>query len=212
MTVSEEAPKVSVVIPAYNEAPRIGQVIKESLLYADEVLVVDDGSTDDTGTIASKHGARVVRLNRSGYLRAMKSGFVQARGDIVVTLDADGEHNPHEIPVLIRPLVDSQADLVLGKRSRIARISERVINRLVRCKVRISDTGTGFRAMTRDLALQLSFPGKCLCGASVLEAHGLGARITEVPISLKAIDKTRKVAWGHLYQFFVVLRLLLKGR
>jgi glycosyltransferase involved in cell wall biosynthesis len=211
MTGSEDSPKVSVIIPAYNEAPRIGQVIKDSLLHADEVLVVDDGSTDDTGIIASKHGARVVRLNRLGYLRAIKSGFAQARGDIVVTLDADGEHDPHEIPNLIRPLVNGQADLVLGKRPRIARPSERVINRLARCKVLVSDTGTGFRAMTRDLALRLTFPGKCICGTSVLEAHGLRARITEVPISVKIINKPRKIAWGHLYQFFAVLRLVLKG-
>ncbi len=212
MTGSENAPKVSVVIPAYNEGPRIGQVIKDSFLYAAEVLVVDDGSTDDTGTIALEHGARVVRLNRGGYLRAIKSGFAQARGDIVVTLDADGEHDPHEIPVLIRPLVSGQADLVLGKRIRIARLSERVINWLARRKVLVSDTGTGFRAMTRDLALQLNFPGKCICGTSVLEAHGLGAKITEVPISLRTNDKPRKIAWSHLYQFFAVLKLLLKGR
>jgi glycosyltransferase involved in cell wall biosynthesis len=211
MTGSEDSPKVSVIIPAYNEALRLGQVIKDSLLHADEVLVVDDGSTDDTGIIALKHGARMVRLNRSGYLRAIKTGFAQARGDIVVTLDADGEHDPHEIPNLIRPLVNGQADLVLGTRPRIPRPSERVINRIARCKVPVSDTGTGFRALTRDLALKLTFPGKCICGTSVLEAHGLRARITEVPISVKIIDKPRKIAWGHLYQFFAVLRLVLKG-
>jgi glycosyltransferase involved in cell wall biosynthesis len=211
MTGSEDLAKVSVIIPAYNEAQRIGQVIKDSSLYADEVLVVDDGSTDDTGAIALKHGARVIRLNRSGYLQAMKSGFAHATGDIVVTLDADGEHNPHEIPKIIRPLVNGQADLVLGKRPRIARLSERLINRLARCKVPVSDTGTGFRAMTRELALKLTFPGKCICGTSLLEACGLGARVTEVPISLQVIKKPRKIAWGHLYQFFAVLRLVLKG-
>jgi hypothetical protein len=129
----------------------------------------------------------------------------------VVTLDADGEHDPHEIPNLIRLLVNGQADLVLGKRSRIARPSERLINRLAGWKVPVSDTGTGFRAMSRDLALKLTFPGKCLCGTSVLEAHGLGARITEVPISVNVIDKPRKIAWGHFFQFFYLLRLLIKG-
>ena len=211
MTGLEGSPKVSVIIPAYNEAQRIGPVIRDAFLYADEVLVVDDGSTDRTGEIALEQGARMLRLNHSGYLQALKSGFVQARGDIVVTLDADGEHDPHEIPNLIRLLVNGQTDLVLGKRSRIARPSERLINRLARWKVPVSDTGTGFRAMTRDLALKLTFPGKCLCGTSVLEAHGLGARITEVPISVNVIDKPRKIAWGHFFQFFYLLRLLIKG-
>lgn len=204
-------PKVSVVIPAYNERQRIGPVIKDSLLHADEVLVVDDGSTDTTGEVSSKNGARVIRLKRSGYLQALKSGFSETSGDIVVTLDADGEHDPHEIPALIGPLLNDRADLVLGVRSRISRPSERVINWMAQWKVPISDTGTGFRAMKRDLALKLTFPGKCICGTSVLEAYGLGARIMEVPISLRTVNKPRKIAWGHLCQFFYVLRLLIKG-
>lgn len=85
MTGSEDAPKVSVIIPAYNEAPRLGQVVQAALLQADEVLVVDDGSTDNTGAIALKHGARTIRLNHAGYLKARKSGFAQARGAIVLS-------------------------------------------------------------------------------------------------------------------------------
>jgi len=85
MTWSEDLLKVSVIIPAYSEAQRIGQVIKDSFLYADEVLVVDDGSTDNTGAIALKHGARTIRLNHAGYLKARKSGFAQARGAIVLS-------------------------------------------------------------------------------------------------------------------------------
>ena len=91
-------------------------------------------------------------------------------------------------------------------------MSERLINRLAGFKVAVSDTGTGFRAMARELALNLTFPGKCICGTSVLEAHGLGARITEVPISIKSIDKPRKIAWGHAAQFLLVLRALLKAK
>jgi glycosyltransferase involved in cell wall biosynthesis len=128
------------------------------LLYADEVLVVDDGSTDNTAAIALKHGARTIRLNHSGYLQALKSGFAQARGDIVVTLDADGEHDPHEIPNLIRPLVNGQADLVLGKRSRIARPSERMINRLARWKVLVSDRGDRFQSYNQDPRSKINLP------------------------------------------------------
>jgi len=72
----------------------------------------------------------------------------------------------------------------------------------------VSDSGTGFRALRRSLARRLTFPGQCICGASVLEAHALGARISEVPISLRATAKPRTLAWGHLHQLMVVLRLL----
>ena len=140
------------------------------------------------------------------------AGFAVAAGDFFVTLDADGEHDPSDIPRLLEPLLNDQADLVLGQRPRIARPSERLISCLVRLKVPVADSGTGFRTLRRSLALRLTFPGRCICGASVLEAHYLGARISEVPISLRSTAKPRTLAWGHLKQLVVVLRLLSRGR
>ena len=127
-------------------------------------------------------------------------------------MDADGEHRPEDIPRLAAPILSGEADLVLGGRSHIARISERFLNRLTRLRVKgVSDTGTGLRAMRRDLALQLRLEGRCICGVSVLEAAALGARITEVPIQLTGIEKSRRVAWYHGPQLFHVLRWLAKG-
>ena len=203
---------ISAVIPAYNEKGRIARVLTEVRPFVDEILVVDDGSTDGTVEVAEQSGAQVIRREHGGYLEAIRAGFAAAAGDFFVTLDADGEHDPADIPRLLEPLRQDRADLVLGRRPRISRPSERIISWLVRLKVSVSDSGTGFRALRRGLARGLTFPGRCICGASVLEAHYLGARISEVPISLRSIAKPRTIAWGHLQQLVVVLRLLSRGR
>lgn len=202
---------VSVVIPAYNEAARIGPVVRAASQYANEVIVVDDGSSDGTARVAKAAGARVVRQANAGYIAAVKRGFREARGEIVVTMDADGEHRAGDIPRLVQPIRDDEADLVLGARPHIARLSERFLNRLTRLRVRgVGDTGSGFRALRRDLALRLKLHGRCICGISVLEPAALGARITEIPIALSRTDKPRRVAWFHLPQMWYVLRWLVR--
>jgi glycosyltransferase involved in cell wall biosynthesis len=202
--------KVTAIIPAYNESARIGRVLREVKPFVHEVLVVDDGSLDNTGEIALASGARVIRLERSGYIKSIKQGFQQASGDIVVTLDADGEHDPADIPRLIQPLLEGRADVVLGKRDQIARPSEWALSLLTGLRIPVHDTGTGFRALAKKTAQKLSIPGKCICGTSVLEYYQSGLRVAEVPISLRVVDKPRKIAWGHLSQFLIVVKLLCK--
>ncbi len=204
--------RVTAIIPAINEGGRIGKVVEATRRQVDEVVVVDDGSSDGTIREAEMSGARVIRKKHGGYLKAVKAGFAVAGGELVVTLDADGEHDPRDIPRLLAPLLAGQADLVLGRRPRIARPSERLISWLVHWQVPVWDTGCGFRALKRDLARRLTLPGRCICGASVLEAYYLGAKILEVPISLREVDKPRKIAWGHGAQLWTVLRLLWVGR
>ena len=203
---------VSVIIPAYNEAARIGPVVRAALQHADEVLVVDDGSDDHTGQVAAQEGALVLRQTNAGYIAAIKRGFREAQGDVVVTMDADGEHRAGDIPRLVAPVLAGEADLVLGARPHIARPSERFLNWLTRLRVEaITDSGTGFRALRRALAVQLELEGRCICGVSVLEPVALGARVTEVPIELIDIDKPRRIAWYHLSQAYYLLRCLTKG-
>lgn len=203
---------LSIVLPAYNEEKRIGPVVSEAKKYADELIVVDDGSLDKTAAVAASHGARVVRQPNSGYVATVQKGFQEASGDICLTMDADGEHDVLDIQSLAWPIEHRLADMVLGKREHVTRFSERVISRLVRLKTNVSDSGTGMRAMRTDLARRLIFPGKCICGTSVLEAHHLGARIREVPIHLRQVDKTRSIAWSHAVQFFYVLWWMVVGR
>ncbi len=203
--------KISAVIPAYNEEKRIADVIKKTRKYVDEVLVIDDGSSDKTALVAKKAGARVLsNKKRGGYTAALKRGFKNAVGDLIITLDADGEHNPEEIPDLIKPLLTNRADLVLGEREKIARISERFLNWLTNFNLQINDTGTGFRAIRKDLAMKLDLKARCTCGVLALEANFYGARIAEVPITVNPSEKKRKIAWHHLIQFFLVLNWLLK--
>lgn len=200
----------SVVIPAFNEERYIGKVVQTASQYSDEVIVVDDGSHDGTVEAAQVAGARVIRQEHLGYIAAIKRGFREASCDILVTMDGDGEHYASDIPQLTKPILQNKADLVLGCRPYIARPSERLLNWLTNLRVRVRDSGTGFRALNRELALKLDLKGRCTCGILVLEATYRKARIVEVPIKLRGIKKPRRVVWYHLPQIYHVLRWLWK--
>ena len=204
-------PKISVVIPAYNEAMSIGEVIADCKGFCDEIVVIDDGSTDNTYDIAKNSGAKVVRNEKNlGITKTVQRGLDVVDGDIIVTLDADGQHDPEDIPNLTRPIIDRKADLVLGVRGEIPNYSEQVINAFASIAVKCSDAGTGFRAIRRSVAERMKLHGRCLCGTFVLEAHRCGARIVEVPIKTKErIYGERKVKTRHIQQFFYVLRDLI---
>lgn len=202
----------SIVIPAYNEEKRIGKVIDHIKDQGCEVVVIDDASADNTSEVAKKRGARVVRNPQNlGYLKTIKRGFRETGGDIIVTIDADGEHDPGEIPRLVEPVQRGNADLVMGRREKgEIRISERILSWISAWKTGIRDSGTGFRAIRRNLALRLELKAICPCGIFALEAHRLGARIAEVPITVQRIDKRRSTAWRHFGQFFYLMRMMMK--
>ncbi len=187
-------------------------MVREALTYADEVVVVDDASSDDTGARAEAAGARVLRNEgHLGYIGSIKRGFREARGEVVVTMDADGEHRTEDIPALTAPVLEGRADLVFGVRDAVPRPSERLINRLVRRRAGgIPDTGSGLRAVRRGLALQLELRGRCTCGILVLEAVSRGARVEGVPSSTRHVPKPRRVAWGHVPQLLTVLGRLIR--
>lgn len=111
---------IVVVIPAYNEERFIGSVVLKARQYADTVIVVDDGSADDTGAIAEAAGAIVLRHEQNrGKGAALNSGFRKARelkAEAVALLDGDGQHRPDDIPKMIRPVLEEQVDMVIGSR------------------------------------------------------------------------------------------------
>ncbi|MDX6604361.1 MAG: hypothetical protein QOF23_870 [Solirubrobacterales bacterium] len=116
--------KIAILVPAYNEAENIGQVLDQMPArvcgVSTEVLVVDDGSRDGTGDVAAEHGAIVARhvTNRGGGA-ALRTGYrlmVESGAEIVVTLDADGQHLPSEMERLVKPVLDGEVDLAHGSR------------------------------------------------------------------------------------------------
>jgi len=204
-------PKVSVIIPAHNEAVSIGDVIARCRRFCDEIIVIDDGSTDDTAKIAKNSGAvTILHGKKLGVPKAIQDGFVVAHGDVIVTMDADGQHVPSDIPKLIKPLTEGKAEVALGVRDEISDRSERIINLLTNLSVKCSDVGTGFRAIRAGLAKKMRLHGACLCGTFVLEVHKHGARITEIPVQIKPrMYGKRKVRTKHIKQFFYVLKDLI---
>ena len=203
--------KVSAVIPAYNEANRIVRTINQARPFVDEIIVIDDASTDRTASLAKEHGAIVFTQQKNkGYIDAIKYGFRKANGEVVITLDADGEFSAQDIPALLKPIIDGSADMVQGHRNIVPRPSERVLTWLSQRKFDTGDSGTGLRAIRTPLARSLQIKGACICGVFSLEAASKGARIAEIPITLQQTNKPRKIAWFHFRQFFYLLPWLFK--
>jgi glycosyltransferase involved in cell wall biosynthesis len=203
--------KVTAVIPAYNEAPRIGVTVRDVSPYVEEVLVIDDGSQDHSAREAEEAGARVISHPTSrGYIQAIKTGFQEAAGEVVVTVDGDGEFPAAKIPDLVKPVISGEADMVQGVRDYVPRPSERFLTLVASMKAPVGDSGTGLRALRTDLARKLVLKGACICGIFSLEVIHKGGRIAEIPIRLEAIDKPRRIAWYHLRQLFYLLPWLVK--
>lgn len=204
-------PKVSAVIPAFNEQDRIATVVRGVATNVDEVIVVDDGSSDETAHRAREVGAVVISLPlNQGYIAALKAGFKAATGDVIVTLDADGEFSGDDIPLLLAPVLAGEAEMTQGCRNMIPRPSERFLTWLAGLKGKVGDSGTGMRAIKADIAKSLDIRGACICGVLSLEVLRFGGRILDVPIELKTVDKPGKIAWFHIRQFFYLLPWLWK--
>jgi glycosyltransferase involved in cell wall biosynthesis len=191
-------PKVIAAMPAYNEGKYIGSLVLQARQYADEVIVVDDGSRDQTAQLAELAGATVVRHGQNqGYGSAIQSIMAEARkrnADILVIFDADAQHNPGEIPRLVEG-IRAGADLVIGSRemgksptATYRRVGQRILSRMTRVasRTRLSDTESGFRAYSRKALdnLELKEKGMAVSSEIVTEAVAKGLRVAEVPISV----------------------------
>jgi glycosyltransferase involved in cell wall biosynthesis len=114
--------KIIAVIPAYNEETRVSQVINRARYFVDEIIVVDDGSADNTAVVSRSKGATLIRLNHNrgvGFATRTGCNYAVDKGaEIIVTLDADGQHNSADIPKLLKPLLAQEADITFGIRSR----------------------------------------------------------------------------------------------
>jgi len=196
--------KVVICIPAYNEEKTIASVIREisrDIAEEVEIVVIDDGSTDSTFSEAKKAGADVVvrfKKNR-GLGSAFKAGIEKAidlDADVLVTIDADGQYDPKEIPKLVKPVIDGNADIVLGSRF-AGRIEEmpfqKRIGNLIATRVTsflagisISDAQTGFRAFSGEAMLQLNmFADYTYVQETIIQAANKRLLIAEVPCTFR---------------------------
>ncbi|NJE11143.1 glycosyltransferase family 2 protein [Thermococcus sp. MAR1] len=189
-----------ILIPAYNEELTVGSVVALAKKYGD-VLVVDDGSADRTSEIAQRAGAVVIRHSANrGKGAALKTGFEYAlsRGyEIVVTLDADGQHNPDEIPLLMEPIIRGKADLVIGSRYLngskkgipvYRRLGLWVLNKSTKVASNVDvDSQSGFRALNRRALerLDLNSDGYSIETDMIVKASEREIKLVEVPISVR---------------------------
>lgn len=192
--------KVAVLLPAYNEEVSIASMVLLSLQYADEVIVIDDGSTDRTAEVSKLAGATVLSHNTNeGKGSALKTGFKYAKDyDIIVTIDADGQHNPSEIPKVIKPIQDDIADIVNGSRyingkdtstPTYRRVGQTVLDTAtnIASGVKLTDTQSGFRAFSSKSFEYFNFDpdGFGIESDMLIEASSNNLRITEVEISVR---------------------------
>ena len=190
--------RVALVIPTLNEVQAIGEVLRAVPAgVVDEVIVVDNGSTDGTGDRARALGARVVREERRGYGSACLAGLgATVNADILVYLDGDRYDDPRDLPRMLAPILDGSADLVIGSRVRgklqpgalpaHQRAGNWVVVQLLRLllHVRLSDIGS-FRAIRRErlLALDMRHPTHGWPLEMIIKAARRGYRIAEMPIT-----------------------------
>ncbi len=196
-------------IPAYNEEKTIARVVLGAQKHAHIVVVCDDGSSDLTGEIAARLGAVVVRHERnSGYGAALQSLFKRARelnADVLVTLDADGQHDPAQIPLLVKPIEEGVAGVVLGSRlkdkngtidmPKYRQFGVKVITKLTNGngKHGVSDAQSGFRAYSKRAMEHLGSMSENGMSASVELLRAInksGLKVCEVPISCKYAGST----------------------
>jgi glycosyltransferase involved in cell wall biosynthesis len=220
------------IVPAYNEEASIGRVIDEIRVLdpAFDVVVVDDGSVDQTAAVAYERGVHVVRLPfnlgiggamQTGYRFALEHGY-----DLAVQIDGDGQHDPRELPKILQPLLDGRADLVVGSRfgsdgafrsSAARRIGIRVFASVVSAVVgqRVTDTTSGFRAVNKGgIALfAADYPHDYPEVEATVMCVKHKLRLTEVPVRMRERTggQSSITAYRSVYYMTKVLLAIFVG-
>src|SRR5687768_10434443 len=212
-TAVSAPPRVMVGIPAYNEGRFIGSVVLQARRYADLVVVVDDGSTDDTALIAEQAGAVVLgHQTNQGKGEALNTLFQAARryrAESLVLLDGDGQHRTAELVGLLRPIQAGEADIVVGSRHLngnggtpgVRYGGQRLVTWLTNqtSGVDVTDSQSGFRAFSRAAIQSLTFSKKGFSVESEMQflAAERGLRVREVPISTVYVDPPKRNVLRH---------------
>jgi len=193
---------ITVILPAFNEEVSIGSIVLLTKFYSDNVIVVDDGSSDRTAEISGKAGAHViVHEANKGKGAALKTGFEAAANlgaDIIVTMDSDGQHNPAEIPKLVTPIIDGYAEMVNGSRYLshkdkntpiYRRVGQTILDTATNMNsgLKITDSQSGFRAFAASTKNVFRFgtQGMAIESEMLADAGRSGLRIKEVEIGVR---------------------------
>jgi len=208
---------VWVIVPAYNEGERLAPTLRSLCSRYANVVVVDDGSRDDTAAVAERHPVWVLRhIINLGQGAALQTGlsFALGRGaEYLVTFDADGQHAPEEIERLVEPIRNGSVDVTLGSRflgctvglprARWLVLKLGVLFTLVFSRVRVTDAHNGLRAFTRRAAQQLRIRHNRMAHASEIldqmREHAL--TFCEVPVTIRYTDDTMakgQSSWNSL--------------
>ena len=218
-----------VIIPAFNEDLYIGSVVLKTLSYASTILVIDDGSVDETRSVAEAAGARViVHSKNKGKGAALNTGLSAVREldpDIVIFLDADGQHDPKNIPQLARALIEDDADIAIGSRfldlpnraPNYRKAGQQVVTLFTNkaSGVPVSDTWSGYRALSRRAVELIHFRESGWGIEPELQfqarAHDLKIIDVAVDISYHQARKRNIVSQG-IQTFSGILRLIARYR
>jgi len=217
--------RVTVVVPTKDEEGLIGEIVDSVRPFADDVLVIDGHSSDRTREIATSHGARVALDGGRGKGEALRRSLEQAEGDIVVFIDADGSHDPRDIPALVAPIKAGDADMVIGSRGKggsdelhgtleqfIRYVGSQMIMLAInyRWNVRLTDSQNGFRAIRRDVGRQLGLRSNLTTieQEMLMKALKQGYRVSEVATHEyeRRWGTSKVVVWklwfAYLWSFF----------
>ena len=198
--------KITIGIPAYNEEKNIAKIIVQLKKVADQILVCDDGSTDSTSEIAESLGAIVIKHPKNlGYGSAIRSIFLKSReinAEILVTIDADGQHKIEDVKKVTKPIVDGQADISIGSRfleegdnaPKYRKLGINIITKVTNSSLseKITDAQSGFRAYNNKV-LQSLTPSDSGMGISteiLIKSSNLGLKIAEVPTEIQYEGET----------------------
>lgn len=199
-----QQPRILVCIPAYNEARSIADIIRKAANHSSDVIVYDDGSTDNTAEVADAAGATVIRDRKNkGYGFAIQRLFKAAAekgADVMITLDSDGQHDPDEIPQIVGPILNERFDIVIGSRflrnnkkqqnkiPTYRNLGIRTITRLTQSASysQVTDAQSGFRAYSKNALSKISLfeDGMAASTEILLRAREKNLVIKEVPISI----------------------------
>lgn len=216
-----------IAIPAFNEELTIGSVVVRARQYADSIVVVDDGSNDCTADIAESAGAEVIRhFSNQGYGSAIRTCFKTARqrdADVLITLDADGQHNPDDIPQLLNVMQKTGADIVIGSRF----IGDAAGQKIPRYRIlgmklldhatmfssglKLTDSQSGFRAYSRNAIKSLAMlqNGMGVGSEILISAADSNLKIEETGILVK-YDSTHISSKGPIRHGLDVITSILR--